>query len=78
MSACCLVMWPKQGFPSVQVAVGTHRLGVAQILAQLASASALVLDEAIAKTGAVPKLVQLCFTHPSNNALHSTVASLLR
>ena len=63
---------------SVQTAVGTHRLGVAQILAQLTSAGALILDEAVAKTGMVPKLVQLCFAHQGNNALHSTVASLLR
>jgi hypothetical protein len=62
----------------LQIAIGTHRLGVAQIVAQLASAGALTLDEAIAKTGMVPKLVQLCFAHQGNNALHSTVASLLR
>ena len=62
----------------MQTAVGTHRLGVAQILAQLTSAGALILDEAVAKTGMVPKLVQLCFAHQGNNALHSTVASLLR
>ena len=72
------MLWPQQRGPFVQVAVGTHRLGVAQILGQLASARALVLDEAIAKTGMVPKLVQLCFTHQGNNALHSTIASLLR
>ena len=63
---------------SLQIAVGTHRLGVAQILAQLTSAGALILDEAVANTGMVPKLVQLCFAHQGNNALHSTVASLLR
>lgn len=62
----------------LQIAIGTHRLGVAQIVAQLASAGALTLDEAIAKTGMVPKLVQLCSAHQGNNALHSTVASLLR
>lgn len=62
----------------MQVAIGTHRLGVTQILAQLASARAWVLDEAVAKTGMVPKLVQLCFAHQGNNAIHSTVASLLR
>lgn len=62
----------------LQIAIGTHRLGVAQIVAQMASAGALTLDEAIAKTGMVPKLVQLCFAHQGNNALHSTVGSLLR
>ena len=78
MKSTCWCQHAVIGPVSVQVAVGTHRLGVAQILAQLASARALVLDEAMAKTGMLPKLVQLCFTHPSNNALHSTVASLLR
>ncbi|CAK0783391.1 hypothetical protein CVIRNUC_006590 [Coccomyxa viridis] len=71
------VIWPTTP-DEAQTAVGTHRLGVAQILAQLTSAGALILDEAVAKTGMVPKLVQLCFAHQGNNALHSTVASLLR
>jgi hypothetical protein len=58
--------------------VGSHRLAVAEVTAQLIVAGAVILDEAIAKANIVPRLVQLCFAHPANNALHALTLKILR
>lgn len=61
---------------SAQAAVGSHRLAAAKVASLLVSAGAVVLDEAVASTGIVPRLVHLCFAHPANNALHACILQL--
>lgn len=61
-----------------QAAVGSHRLAVAGLVAALLGAGSVVLDEAVACSGALPRLVHLCFAHPACNALHASALKLLR
>ena len=66
---CCLFL---------QAAVGSHRLEVASLVAALLGAGSVVLDEAVACSGALPRLVHLCFAHPACNALHAALLRLLQ
>ena len=58
--------------------MGSHRLAVAGLVAALLGAGSVVLDEAVACSGALPRLVHLCFAHSACNALQASALKLLQ
>ncbi|KAK9818198.1 hypothetical protein WJX72_008695 [[Myrmecia] bisecta] len=61
-----------------QAAVGTHRVAVAEVVAQLVSAGCLSIDQCVAQTYLPVRLAQLSLDHANNNALHCVCLRLLR
>ena len=62
----------------LQAAVGTHRIGAAEITAGLLSGGAPAIDTLAIQAGVLPPIVQLALNRPYNNALHCIVVQLLR